>query len=252
LLAFLERILLDDAGNIRPQYNDALQVEDACSVKDTNHMTDSTTNQQQPDTNTESNDNYQRDDGQIATRLDTPAQETVVSNPLKRKFDEANAENWLLEDENIDIGLYLPDQSVLAKIVDFFCVSFHHWIPYIHKQRLQTRVRQGVHSPEFDLVLHALVAVGMRHLSPSILCLDHTQIQQQIRTSRSIVENLAIQTVSVESLQALILIVFDHVSYPRIHSTQWPYIEFDLMSHQPGRNCDVTLKQRVLVGVAAR
>jgi hypothetical protein len=228
----LERILLDDAGNIRPQYNDALQVEDACSVKDTNHMTESTTNQQQPNNNTESNSNYQCDNVQVATQFDAPAQETVVSNPLKRKFDEVNVESWLSEDEDIDIAIYLPDQSVLAKIVDFFCVSFHHWIPYIHKQRLQTRVRQGVHNPGFDLVLHALVAVGMRHLSPSILCLDHTQIEQQIRTSRSIVENLAIQTVSVESLQALILIVFDHVSYPCINSTLWPYIEFALMSHE--------------------
>jgi hypothetical protein len=217
-IALLERILLDDNGNIRPQYNDSFQVEDASYIKETSQATESTApkQQQQIHNATEGNRLYHSDGSPLMSRVDVVAKEPVASNPLKRKFDEANTEDWLLDDEDVDVSRHLPDHSVLAKIADFFCVSFHHWIPYIHKQRLQSRVRQGVHSPGFDLVLHALIAVGMRHMSPNALSMDHIQVQQQIRNSRSIVENLAVRTVSVESLQALVLIVFDHVSHAHI------------------------------------
>jgi hypothetical protein len=74
------------------------------------------------------------------------------------------------------------------------------------------RVRQGTRSTNFDLLLHALVATTLRHMDPDTLFLDRDQIQQQIGLSRSMVETRSIQDVSIESLQALVLIVFDHVS----------------------------------------
>jgi hypothetical protein len=122
------------------------------------------------------------------------------------------SESWRLASDDIDLSHHLPDQPLLEKIAEFFCISFHHWIPYIHKQRLQKRVREGLRDARFDLFLHALVAVTLRHMSPDRIFLDKDQIQQQVATSRSIVEVQAIQHVSVESLQALILVVFDHVS----------------------------------------
>jgi hypothetical protein len=131
---------------------------------------------------------------------------------LKRKFDRPPSIDVLIEYENIEISKYLPSQPLLEKVVDFFCVSFHHWIPYIHKKRIQTKVREGYHDPGFDLVLHALVAVCLRHMSPNVLFLDRDQIVQQTKRSRLIVETHSIRSVSVESLQALIFIVFDLVS----------------------------------------
>jgi hypothetical protein len=49
-------------------------------------------------------------------------------------------------------------------------------------------------------------------MDPNVLFLDRDQVKRQVKTSRSVVEARAIQVVSVESLQALILVVFDHVS----------------------------------------
>jgi hypothetical protein len=141
-----------------------------------------------------------------------PEEQSRASNPLKRKFNGAYSESWLLTSDDFDLSQHLPDQPLLAKIAEFFCVSFHHWIPYIHKQRLQTRVREGPRDAGFVLFLHALVAVALRHMSPNTVLLDKDQVQQQIVTSQSIVEVQSIRHVSVESLQALILIVFDHVS----------------------------------------
>lgn len=144
--------------------------------------------------------------------ISPPESSRVSINPLKRKIAQPLADDWLFTLEETDIAHHLPSQPLLAKIADFFCISFHHWIPYIHKARLQTRVREGVRYAGFDLVLHALVAVVLRHMDPSEVFLDPDQVRQQIKVSRMIVETYAIREVSIESLQALIFIVFDYVS----------------------------------------
>ena len=128
---------------------------------------------------------------------------------MKRKNTAPLLDNWLFPSGDIDIAQHLPSQPLLEKLVDFFCISFHHWIPYIHKKRIQTRVRQGSQDPGLVLVLHALVAVGLRHMDPSVLFLDQDQILQQIQVSRMIVETHAMRNVTIESLQALIFLVFD-------------------------------------------
>lgn len=133
-------------------------------------------------------------------------------NALKRKLDQSTPGDWLFAVEDIDTAQHLPAQPLLEKVVDFFCISFHHWIPYIHKQRIQTRVREGHRNAGLDLVLHALVAVSLRHMDPGVLFLDADQILRQMKVSRLIVEMQSIRNVSVESLQALIFIVFDYVS----------------------------------------
>lgn len=145
------------------------------------------------------------------------AEFSTATNPLKRKYVETEAERWLFASEELDLAQHLPSQAVLLKVVDFFTTSFHHWIPYLHKQRLHNKVHQGTCSNGLLLVLHALVAVALRHMDTNILFMDNEQIQRQSDISRIIVETHAIRSVSVESLQALVFIVFDYVSVNRDH-----------------------------------
>lgn len=115
----------------------------------------------------------------------------------------------------MDIADYLPSQPLLVKLVDYFCVTFHHWIPYLHKKRLHDSVCGSSRDASLDLILHALVSATLRHLDPEVSFLDEDQISQQTRISRFIVENLALKNVSLESLRALIIIVFDYVRFPQ-------------------------------------
>ncbi|KAF1940592.1 hypothetical protein EJ02DRAFT_445373 [Clathrospora elynae] len=149
--------------------------------------------------------------------------DSVATNPLKRKLETPMAESWLSASEAVDISQHLPPQPVLEKVAAFFCVSFHHWIPYLHKQRLQTRVREGAHDAGLALVLHALVAVCLRHMEPNVLFLDVDELCQQSRVSRMIVETHAIRNVTIESLQALILLVFDLLNDGQTQRA-WPLI----------------------------
>jgi hypothetical protein len=136
----------------------------------------------------------------------------------KRKLDQSYLGSSLMELDLIDIRDHLPSQPLLEKLVDYFCVSFHHWIPYLHKQRLQHSVHTATWSPQLDLVLHALVVATLRHVDRNVSFLDDDQIAHQTRISRYIVETFAMRTVSLESLQALTMIVFDYVSFFHIES----------------------------------
>jgi hypothetical protein len=130
----------------------------------------------------------------------------------KRKLDQTAFASSLVDMEYVDIAGYLPSQPLLVKLVDYFCVSFHHWIPYLHKQRLRDQVRNSVtHDAPYNLILHALVAATLRHLDRDVTFLDEDQVQHQTRISRFIVETFALKDVSLESLRALIIIVFDYV-----------------------------------------
>jgi hypothetical protein len=131
----------------------------------------------------------------------------------KRKLDQPYTGSSLLELEMIETSDHLPSQPLLEKLVDYFCVSFHHWIPYLHKQKLQNIVHSGSRNPQLDLVLHALVVATLRHVNQNVSFLDEDQIAHQTRISRYIVETFAMRNVSLESLQALIMIVFDYVSF---------------------------------------
>lgn len=136
----------------------------------------------------------------------------AATNPLKRKYAEPETERWLSATEELNFAQHLPSQAVLLKIVDFFTTSFHHWIPYLHKQRLYKKVSEGTCSNGLLLVLHALVAVALRHMDSSSLFMDTDEVLRHSSISRTIVETHAIRSVSIESLQALIFIVFDYVS----------------------------------------
>jgi hypothetical protein len=146
-----------------------------------------------------------------------PGQEEMLTS-RKRKLDQSYLGSSLIELDLIDVRDHLPSQPLLEKLVDYFCVSFHHWIPYLHKQRLQHSVSTATWSTQLDLVLHALVVATLRHIDRNILFLDDDQIAHQTRVSRYIVETFAMRTVSLESLQALIMIVFDYVSFSDIET----------------------------------
>lgn len=144
--------------------------------------------------------------------LPPPQAAARYSNPRKRKLADSVFATSLLELENVDIAEHLPSQRLLVSLVEYFCTSFHHWIPYLHKKRLCDTVTGTRLEARSDLVLHALVAVTLRHMDRQSLDMEEDEILRQTKISRFIVETLALRTMSLESLQALVMIVFDRVS----------------------------------------
>ena len=220
--ASLEHILLDASGTVRPHFDPGDEID----VRQQNGSLVSEYNDSPRDSqirptsrrscspgppfveqDSQKNKNGTHEEGHVI-----PNHEELPES-RKRKLDQPYTGSSLLELEMIETSDHLPSQPLLEKLVDYFCVSFHHWIPYLHKQKLQNSVHSGSRNPQLDLVLHALVVATLRHVDGNFSFLDEDQILHQTRISRYIVERFAMRTVSLESLQALIIIVFDYVRF---------------------------------------
>jgi hypothetical protein len=135
-----------------------------------------------------------------------------VGGTLKRKADQLSLTPSLHFPHNEDVTQCLPSQDILIELVDQFCLSFHHWIPYLHKARSQNEVRKPTISPKFNIVLHAIVATGLRRLNNKNPLLSDGDLNKQITVSKMLVMRQAMSEVSLEGLQALLFLVFDDVS----------------------------------------
>lgn len=106
----------------------------------------------------------------------------------------------------------LPAREILIQIVDHFCISFHHWIPFLHKAKCQAEVQRAEISPNFAPILHALVAVVLPRMSELGPRMDHEQIHRQTRVSKNLALQFSVMNASLRSLQTLLILVFEQVS----------------------------------------
>lgn len=113
--------------------------------------------------------------------------------------------------EESDLLQALPSQHLLVQVVDFFCGSFHHWIPFLHKTRYQSLVRASQATARVGPVLHAIVAVGLPRLAMEDLNLSDEAVKDQIRASYGIALQYSVTHATLESLQALMILVFAKV-----------------------------------------
>ncbi|PSK46584.1 hypothetical protein B9Z65_5552 [Elsinoe australis] len=116
----------------------------------------------------------------------------------------------------------LPAREIVIELVDYFCLSFHHWIPFVNKPRLRANVRKDIWSPALHHLLHAIVAGCLPHVDASAFEL-RGNVQDVIEQCRSMVLQRAIAELSVESLQSLVIIVLDYLNSGQPHKA-WPLI----------------------------
>lgn len=212
--------MLDDEGRIRPGFEPddetegtQFQSESQCRVEETAPSQDhGIPSEDLPHASELRSD---------SAHSQVPAQPREAENHYrKRKLDQPALLESLFAFETIDITEHLPSQLLLSKAADFFCISFHHWIPFVHKQRLQDSVSNGRRGTTSSLVLHAVVAATLRHMDPRDIFLDEDEVTQQTRISQSLIEAFAMRNVSLDSLRALIILVFIYVSALRYNSIQ--------------------------------
>ena len=142
------------------------------------------------------------------------AQQSLESSPSQRHHHGEKRTYAEFIDDGLaaEPGHDLPDSKIVGKAVNFFCQSFHHWIPFLHKARLQ-EICVGRYIPHpLSTVLHAILAVSLRHIASSDVGLTDAGLQQQATASRAIAQDAALNDVSLESAQILMIMVFDHVS----------------------------------------
>ncbi|PGH17460.1 hypothetical protein AJ79_01060 [Helicocarpus griseus UAMH5409] len=114
-----------------------------------------------------------------------------------------------LEDE--EDSYYLPSKTVMDAVVDTYFLVIHPWIPMLHQSRFRQRLSDANKKSNLAVILHAMTAAALPHISDNIQEMVPSGIDAAIRKSRHAVILTAMDNLSVENLQALIIIAFDNM-----------------------------------------
>lgn len=106
----------------------------------------------------------------------------------------------------------LPDDIALDHILDAYFRQVHPWIPMIHEARFRRRRENGDDANLLPL-LQAIVLISYRHVSRKDIAESvHNMIDGQ--DTRDWIVAKATKSLSVENLQALIIVCFHDVGFP--------------------------------------
>jgi hypothetical protein len=108
----------------------------------------------------------------------------------------------------------LPPPRALNMILEAYFVCIHPWIPMIHQARFRSRLADPRERPKLDVVLRAIVLAASRFVSD-----QHAVVPRPDRL-RSWVVSTAMDCMSVESLQAMIILSFNDVRPASHHARQ--------------------------------
>lgn len=136
-----------------------------------------------------------------------------VINKKRRRTDQSQSVSGVAggydSEEDGASSPALPPPHALDMILDAYFVCIHPWIPMIHQTRFRSRLSEPRERPKLNVVLHAMV------LAASKFVRDQECAVPKPDRLRSWVVSTAMDCMSVESLQAMVILSFADVSVGR-------------------------------------
>ncbi|KAJ5798284.1 uncharacterized protein N7503_007580 [Penicillium pulvis] len=148
------------------------------------------------------------DDGLLVSDSATSPPLASNNGHKRRRTNDMDPNSWT-EDDGLPPP---PPLHLLDSIVDIHFRTVHHWVPILHEARFLAKLADADERNRLAVLLHSLVAVSIKYLDVDKVELGHINVDRQIRLSRKVVMLHAMQSVSVENMQALIFLAFDYVS----------------------------------------
>lgn len=207
----LEEILLDESGVRKPQ----MAFLDDDPELHNSHSDFKRQGQSQQLHQTFRQRHLNTDDRAMVS--DSAASPPLASNSghKRRRTNDIDLGSWSEDDESP----LPPPLHLLDLIVDIHFRTVHHWVPILHEARFLAKLADSDERSRLAVLLHSLVAVSIKYLDVDKVELNHIDVERQIKLSRKVVMLHAMQSVSVENMQALIFLAFDYVSCPFFHHT---------------------------------
>lgn len=141
--------------------------------------------------------------------------EPALSQPRKRRRLDScgnpNIDLHLPLEDLVDASSNLPPPGLLEDIVNVYFTKIQPWIPVLHETRFRARLHDAEQLPTLVVIIHAMVVAAIRLSRPQTHGLSSQETETRVQRSRSIVVLNAMDNLSVENLQALIIIAFDDV-----------------------------------------
>ncbi|KAG4436263.1 hypothetical protein IFR05_008245 [Cadophora sp. M221] len=136
-------------------------------------------------------------------------------NQRKRKRHEIDdgfdLQNRLDVDDGNDLLDSLPTPEILSFIVDKYFRVLQHWIPFLHQKRFERQLDNPLKKERNAVVLHAITCATLRFVDKEDHGMTQLEVSNRVRHSKQVVMLTALSQPSIENLQALIIISFDHI-----------------------------------------
>lgn len=106
----------------------------------------------------------------------------------------------------------LPPPGPLEAIIDAYFNVIQPWIPIVHETYFRRRLDDDEQRPQLIVLLHAMVVAAARFADDTNESITAREIEAWTSRSRRMVKLAAMEGLSVENLQSLIIIVYHDVS----------------------------------------
>lgn len=116
---------------------------------------------------------------------------------------------------NTRIDSSLPSHEILNATIDAYFSSTHHWIPFLHPFRFKKDMENPGKRSKLEIVLHAIVYSSIHRLGSDKTNITRAEIMHQTDVSRNTVVLKSMDSLTVENLQALVIVAFTSVSSSR-------------------------------------
>ncbi|CAL5866970.1 uncharacterized protein PFLUO_LOCUS1182 [Penicillium psychrofluorescens] len=118
----------------------------------------------------------------------------------------------------------LPPDKLVNVILDAYFSVVHPFIPIIHEMLFRSRLRDPTERPKLIVVVHAMMVCALRYVANERLSREWLeQYPDALKRSREFVVLSGMDGLSVENLQALIIVAFVHIGDGDA-SKAWPII----------------------------
>lgn len=92
-----------------------------------------------------------------------------------------------------------------------YFTKIHPWLPCVHQNTFEARLSHPQEARKLTVVIHAMICAAMKHLRLENVQIEEEERDQQVRVSRDAVIRMAMTSMSIESLQALVIVASDYV-----------------------------------------
>ena len=120
-------------------------------------------------------------------------------------------QNGLDIEDGSDLLGSLPQPDILSLIIDKYFRVLQQWIPFLHQKRFEGQLNDRPKKERNAVVLHAITCATLRFVRREDHGMSELEVSKQVRHSRQVVMLTALCQPSIENLQALIIIAFDHI-----------------------------------------
>ncbi|KAF7547513.1 hypothetical protein G7Z17_g7676 [Cylindrodendrum hubeiense] len=137
----------------------------------------------------------------------------------RRRINDHTFEKHVLDNTITD----LADEKALEGVLQSYFNHVHPWIPIIHEGRFRKRLGDEVERDKLHLVLQSMMLVASRYLVDEDTSNSIPRSIEDSESYRDWVVSKAMKHLSVENLQALLIIAFNDIGNGQA-SQAWPLV----------------------------